>query len=113
MREFGDRFARDLGGEAVQRKGVVGEAELAEGDRRAAKAVGLDRVAAGGEIAAMDLADQIGTALADDLGAVLVAEKIALDVEVARLHLGPHRAVAQHDAIGEVIEEMGHLFPRH
>ncbi len=111
MREFGDRFARDLGGKAVERKGTVGETELAQGDRRAAKAVGLDRVAAGGEIAAMDLADQIGAALADDLGAILVAEKIALDVEVARLHLGPHRAVAQHDAIGEIVEEMGHLLP--
>ena len=35
---------------------LVGDAELAERDRRAAEAVGLDRVAAGGEIAAMDLA---------------------------------------------------------
>ena len=56
----------------------------------------------------MDLADQVRAALADDLGAVLVAEIVALDVEVARLHLGPHRAVAEHDAIGEVVEEMGH-----
>ena len=80
MREFGNRFARDLGRQSVQRKGAVGKAELAQGDRRSAKAVGLDRVAAGGEIAAMDLADEVGAALAHDLGAVLKPEKIALDI---------------------------------
>ena len=95
MRELGDRVAANLGRETVQRKGAVGKAELAQGDRRAAKAVGLDRVAAGGEIAAVDLADQVGTALADDLGAVFETEKIALGVEVARLDLRPHRPVAQ------------------
>ena len=92
--EFGHRFAGDLGGQPVQREGAVGETELAQGNRRAAKAVGLDRIAAGGEITAVDLADQIGAALTNDLGAVFVAEKIALDIELARLHLGPHRAVA-------------------
>ncbi len=106
--ELGDRLARQLGGEAVEFEGAVGEPELAEGDRRAAKAVGLDRVAASLEIAAVDLADEVGAALADDLGAVLMTEKAALDIEIERLHPGSHRAVAQHDAIGEVIEEMGH-----
>ena len=48
----------------------------------------------------MDLADQIGPAFANDLGAVLVAEKIALDIEVARLDLGSHGSVAQQDAVG-------------
>src|SRR6516164_8105627 len=56
----------------------------------------------------MDLADQIGAAVAEDLGAVLTAHKVALDIEIARLHLGAHRAVAEHDAIGEVVEEMRH-----
>src|SRR6516162_8410776 len=56
----------------------------------------------------MDLADQIGAAVAEDLGAVLIAHKVALDIEIARLHLGAHRAVAEHDAIGEVVEEMRH-----
>ena len=108
MSELGDGFAGDLGGAAIECRGVVGEPELAEGDRRAAKAVGLHRVAAGLEIAAMDFADQVGTALADDLGAVFLAQEVALYVEVARLHLGPDGPVAQHDAVGEVVEEMGH-----
>ena len=45
--EFGDRLARQFGGAAVQLEGAVGDAELAEGDRRAAEAVGLHCVAAG------------------------------------------------------------------
>ena len=106
--ELGHGLARDFGGEPVQGEGAVGEPELAQGDRRAAEAVGLDRVAAGGEVAAVDFADQVGTALADNLGAVLLAQKIALDVEVARLHLGPDGAVAQHDAVGQIVEKMSH-----
>ena len=105
--ELGDRLARELGGAAVEREGAVGDAELAQGDRRAAKAVGLDRVGAGLEIAAMDLAHEVGAALAEDLGAVLVAEKVALDIEIARLHLGAHRAVAEQDAVGEDSREDG------
>ncbi len=73
MGKFGDRFVRNLGGEAVQREGAICESELAQCDRRAAKTVGLDRVAAGGEVTAVDLPDQIGPALANDLGAILVA----------------------------------------
>ena len=108
MGEFGDRLARQFGGAPVQLEGAVGNAELAEGDRRAAEAVGLQHVATRFEIAPMDLADQIGAAVAQNLGAVLEPEKIALDVEIARLHLCSHRAVAQHDPVGEVIEKMSH-----
>ena len=110
--EFGDRLAGEFGGAAVQRKGAVGEPELAQGDRRAAKAIGLHRVAAGPQIGEVDLADQVRAAVAQDLGAVLVAEKIALDIEIARLRLGPHRAVAQQHPVGEVVEKMGHASQR-
>src|SRR5271163_3889991 len=93
--EFGDRLARQFGGAPVQLECAVGNAELAKGDRRAAEAVGLQRVATRFEIAAVDLADQVGTAIAQNLSTVLETEEIALDVEIARLHLRPHRAVAQ------------------
>src|SRR3954452_12955280 len=106
--KFGDRLTRQFGGAPVQLERAVGDAELAEGNGRAAKAVGLQRVATRFEITPVDLADQVGTAVAQDLGAVLEPEKVALDVEIARLHLRPHRAVAQHDAVGEVVEKMGH-----
>ena len=108
MRELGDRLARQFGGAAVELERLVGDAELAERDRRAAEAVGLDRVAAGREIDAVDFADEIGPALVEDLGAVLVPVEIALDIEVARLHLRAHRAIAQQHAVGEIVEKMGH-----
>src|SRR5207237_10844626 len=86
--EFGDRLARQFGGATVEGEGFIADAELAQGDRRAAKAVRRgDRVAAGSEIAAVDLQDEIGPALAKDLGAVLVPPKIELDHKLARVHL--------------------------
>src|ERR1700730_10210456 len=108
MGELGDRLTRQFGGAPGQLERAVGNSNLAEGDRRATETVGLQRVAARFEIAPVDLADQIGAAVAQNLGAVLEPEKIALDVEIARLNLCPHRAVAQHDPIGEVIEKMCH-----
>src|SRR5205814_8191731 len=109
MREFGDRLARQFGGAAVEGEGPIADSELAQGDRRAAKAVRRgDRVAAGSEIAAVDLQDEIGPALAQDLGAVLVPPKIALDIALARLHLRADRPVAEQHTAGETIEQMRH-----
>src|SRR6476469_5887012 len=81
MREFGDRLARQFGGAAVEVEGLVGNAELAQRDRRAAEAVGLDRVGTGLEVFEVYLAHEIRTALGQDLGTVLVAVKVALDME--------------------------------
>src|SRR5262245_38839 len=100
MSEFGDGFAGDLGGPAVERKGTIGKPEFAKRQRRAAKGVGLDCVAAGREISPVDLANQIRAALADDLRAVFEAEEVTLDIEIAPQYLGPHRAVAEYDAVG-------------
>src|SRR5580704_7355491 len=108
MGELGDRLTRQFGGAPVQLERAVGNSKVAEGDQRAPETVGLQRVATRFEIAPVDLADQIRAAVAQNLGAVFEPEKIALDVEIARLHLCPHRAVAQHDPIGEVIEKMCH-----
>src|SRR5205085_141087 len=109
MGEFGDRLARQFGGAAVEGEGLIADSELAQGDRRAAKAVRRgDRVAAGREIAAVDLQDEIGPALAQDLGAVLVPPKIALDIKLARLHLRADRPVAEQHTVGEIIEQMRH-----
>ena len=68
-----DRLAREPGGALVDLERPLLEAELAQRDRRAAEAVGLDRVGAGGEVAALDLADQVGAAEVQDLRAVLLA----------------------------------------
>ena len=48
------------GGQAVELEGLVGEAVLGEHQRRAAEGVGLDDVAAGGEVALVDAVDHVG-----------------------------------------------------
>ncbi len=73
MREFGDRLARELGGAEIEVMGLIGDSELGQGQRRAAEAVGLDRVGSRREITAMDVENEIGTALVQNLGAILVA----------------------------------------
>ena len=78
-RNLGNRFARQFAGAAIEVERLVGDAELAKRDRRAAEAVGRDRVAPGAQIGQMNFADEVGPALAEDLGAVLVAVEIALD----------------------------------
>src|SRR4029077_19687732 len=75
-RDNAQRLARQLRGTAVERIGFVGDAELAESQRRAAEAVGLDRVGAGFEIPTMDAQNEIGPALIEDFGAILVALEI-------------------------------------
>ncbi len=103
-----DRLARQLGRAAVDVKGLRGDAEFAQRHRRAAEAVGLQRVGAGAQISEMDLAHEIGPALAEHVGAVLMAVIVALDIELARLHLRPHRAVAQQHPVPEIVENMRH-----
>src|SRR6185437_581857 len=79
-----------------------------ERDARAAEAVGLDRIGAGAQMRQMDVAHHIGPGLAQDVGDVLMAVEVALDIERARLHLGPHRAIAEKDALGEEVKDMRH-----
>ena len=55
------------GGGGVELVGLVGEAVLAEHQRRAAEGVGLDDVAAGGEIALVDAVDHVGAGGAEVL----------------------------------------------
>ena len=83
------------------------QAELAQRDRRAAEAVGLDRVGAGGKVADMDLADQLGAAEVQDLRAVLLAP-IVVEREIAGLELAAHGAVEQDDMAAGEGEEIGH-----
>ena len=101
-----DRLARDLGRAPVEREGLIAHPDLAQGDGRGAEAVGLDRVGAGAEMAEMNVAHQVGAALAQDVGEVLLAAIVALDIELQRLHLGAHRAVAEQHALGQDVEDM-------
>ena len=91
----------------VDLEGAVGEIEFAQRDRRAAEAVGLHHVGAGGEIAAMDVAHQVGARQVQHLGAVLLAPVVALDIERQRLHAAAHAAVGQQHGVAQGIEQMG------
>ncbi len=90
----------------VDLEGAVGEVELAQRDRRAAEGVGLHHVGAGLEVAAMDLAHEVGAGEVQHVGAVLPAPVILLDVERQRLHARAHAAVAQQHVFGESVEKM-------
>ena len=59
------------GRQAVELEGLVGEAVLAEHQRRAAEGVGLDDVAAGREVALVDAVDHVGAGGAEVLVAPL------------------------------------------
>ncbi len=65
------------------------------------------------EIEAVNFPDEIRAALVEDLGAVLVPPEIALYIEIARLHLRSHRAIAQQHAVGKIVEKMGHIVLRY
>ena len=105
--EFRRRLARQLAGDAIDFEGAVGELEFVQRDRGAAEAVGFHHVGAGGEIAAMDVADHVGARQVQDLGAVLPAPEVAVDVERQGLNMRAHGAVGQQDGITQDIEQVG------
>ena len=98
--EFGDRFARQFGSAAVDVIGFVGDAEFAERQRRAAEAVGLNRVRSRLEKFAMDIEHEIGARLVENFGAVLVALEVFFQAQRQTLNMGADRAIAQQDIVG-------------
>ena len=105
------RFPRQLGSDLVDLEGAVLQPELAQRDRGAAEGVGLHHVGAGLEIAAVDVADEVGAGQVQHLGAVLLAPVVLLDIERQRLHAAAHAAVAQQNVVAQSIEQMraGHF----
>lgn len=80
------RFARQMGGGAVDLTRAVGQPELTQRDGRAAKAVGFHHVRPGLEIATVDLAHQFGAGEVQDLGAVFLPPVIAFNLQIQKLH---------------------------
>ena len=101
------RLARQFAGAPVDLERAVGEVELRQRDRRAAEGVGLHHVGAGLEVAAMDVAHQVGARQVQHVGAVLPAPVVLLDVQRQRLHAAAHAAVAQQHGVAQRIEQMG------
>ncbi len=88
--------------------GFVGDPEFAESQRRAAEAVGLDRVGASREIAPMDAQNEIGSALIEDFRAILMPLKILIEPQRQRLDARAGRAVAQQYLFRQNVENMRH-----
>src|SRR3546814_5278519 len=86
-------------------------AELAGRDRRAAEVVVLHHVCAGLEIAAMDLAHDVGAREVQHLGAVLLVPVVIFDGEVHRLHAAAHGAVAEQNLLGQLVQQTTHERP--
>ncbi len=101
------RLAREFAGALVDLEGLVGDAELAERDGGPAERVGLRDIGPGLEVAAMDLAHEVGAGKRQHVGAVLMTPVVALDVEGQRLRPRTHRAVAQQDAVAQGIQQVG------
>ena len=103
-----DRLPCQLGRAPVDLDRPLLEAELAQRDRRAAEAVGLDRVGPGAQVAQVDLADEVGPAEVEDLRAVLLAPEV-VEREVAALDLRPHRSIEEKDALAGVCQKVGQV----
>ncbi len=100
-------FARQFAGDLVDLEGAFGEVEFAQRDRRGAEGVGLHHVGAGLEIAAVDFAHQVGARQHQNVGAVLAAPVVLLDIQRQRLDAAAHAAVAQQHVVAQGIEQMG------
>ena len=77
---------------------LVGNPERSELDAVGAKRVGLDDVGAGADVFLMDLTDQVG------VRQIQLVEAF-VDEDALRIEHGPHRAVADEDALIESVEK--------
>src|SRR5690606_40591920 len=71
-------------------------------------ALPIYRVRPGLQVAEVDVLDHVRAGEVQHLGAVLLAPEAGLDAELARMDLGAHRAVEQHDSPLQRLEEVGH-----
>ena len=103
---FFDRLARQFTGATINlQRPVLEPVEFGQGDRRAAKAVGLNDVRPGLEIAAVDFMDDVGTRQVQDLRAILLPPIVALDIQIHRLNPAASAAVAEQDAFGQGVKK--------
>ena len=104
-------LARQFGGAAVDLEGAVGQPEFAQRRRRRAEGVGLDHVRPGLEIAAVDVADQVGAGQGQIVGTVLVPVEVLFHRQGQGLDLAAHGAVAQQNPLVQMIENVAHSAP--
>ena len=102
--EFSAGLAGNLRAALVQIKNFVCDAVFGEGDFVPIKRVRLHRIAADGQEALVNFANDFRPGLNENLGAVFVAEIILLNVEVVGVNAGAHSAVEEDDALTDEIE---------
>ena len=102
-----DHLAGEASRALVDLERPVLQAELAERDRRAAEAVGLDAIGPGGEVPGVDVADQLGLAEVQDLRAVLLSP-IVIERQLLGLDAAAHGAVQEDDPVARGGQEIAH-----
>ena len=98
---------RDLGGLLVEVVGPGDEflVELGEDELVGPEGVGLDGVGPGGEVALVDLLDELGAGADEDVHTVLPPEVVPVDGEGHRLESRTHRPIEKQDAAAEMVEQ--------
>ena len=84
---------RDLRRPLVELEGLLDQVELREDQRAGAEGVGLDDVGTDREEGLVDALDDIRTSLDEDLGAVLLAQVVPVEIAVAAMDHGAHGPV--------------------
>ena len=84
----------------------VGDVVVAEVGQVAAEGVGLYCVGAGLEVGTVNRLQHIGTRLVEDLVAAFQAAEV-VKREIGSLQLSAHRAVADHHALRQSVEDIG------
>ena len=103
------RFARQLGGTLVERHRLL--SAMPNSPRVSGEPPKLLVWIASdpaSRVAAMDIEHQIGPALIEDLGAILMAPIILVEAKRHRLDTRTGRAIAEQHLVGEKVENMRH-----
>ena len=100
-------FPRQLRRLHVDLEHAVGKLKLRQHNARPTKGVGLDNVAAHLEEVGVDLTNNVRPAQHQHFAAILLAPVIVKG-GVARLDVGPHRAVVDDDTVFHELEKSGH-----
>ncbi len=98
--------ARDGGGLLRQLADLVGDVVVAEIAQVAAERIGLHRVGARREVIAVDLLDDVGASLVEDLVAALEVVEV-VEGQIGFLQLCAHRAVAHQYPLRQGVEQVG------
>ena len=107
--ELFTRGAGNFGGGLVQLVYAVHEVLVLHGVQLRVEGIGLDAIGAGGEEVLVDALDDLGAGEQQDLGAVLPAEVVAVEIEVGDVvDGGAHRAVEEEDTAFGFVGESAH-----